>query len=99
MDMFDELVNCLLSDSIEEKHRGIIGFRKICSNEQSPPPIQQIVDRGLMTVFIEMMKQKMYPQLKLEATWVITNVATGSTSQCEQIIEKGSLELFIKILN
>jgi importin subunit alpha-6/7 len=47
---------------------------------------------------IEYVKQENFPQLQLEATWILTNVASGSTIQCQSIIDKGGIPLFISLL-
>jgi len=47
---------------------------------------------------IEYVKQTNYPQLQLEATWALTNVASGTTVQCQSIIEKGGINLFVELL-
>ena len=62
------------------------------------PPIQPIVDTGIIPKFIEFINQEEYPQLQLEATWALTNVASGSTQQCQSIVDKGGIPLFIKLL-
>jgi hypothetical protein len=44
------------------------------------------------------MRQTEYPQLQLEATWVLTNIAFGSTSQCQSIVDKQGLDAFIQLV-
>jgi importin subunit alpha-1 len=44
---------------------------------------------------IDYMKQNSFPQLQLEATWALTNVASGTTGQCQSIIDKGGIPLFV----
>ena len=36
--------------------------------------------------------------MQLEATWALTNVASGSTVQCQSIIDKGGIPLFVDML-
>lgn len=35
----------------------------------------------------------------MEATWALTNVATGTSAQCQSIIDKGGIPLFVKLLS
>lgn len=37
------------------------------------------------------MRQQESPQLQLEATWILTNIACGSTAQCESIVNKSGI--------
>ncbi len=45
------------------------------------------------------MKQTKFPHLQLEATWALTNIASGSSLQCQSIIDKGGIPLFVKLLS
>lgn len=72
----------------------MIGVRKILSIAEAPP-IQAVIDAGLVPKMIEYVKQQEYPQLQLEATWALTNVASGTTIQCQSIIDKGGIPLFV----
>lgn len=97
MDQFAELVANIQSNDIDTKHRGVIGVRKIISVDNEPP-IQQVIDAQLVPIFIEMCRQKTFPQLQLEATWILTNVCSGSTQQCESVIDKGGIPIFVQLL-
>ena len=82
---------------IVKQHQGIIGVRKILSVLNNPP-IQIVIDAGLVPRMIEYVRQTAYPQLQLEATWALTNVASGSSVQCQSIIDKGGIPLFVELL-
>jgi importin subunit alpha-1 len=47
---------------------------------------------------IDYIKQNEYPQLQLEATWALANVASGTISQCQFFIDKGGIPLFVELL-
>ncbi len=97
MTQFNELVQHILSQDIIKQHYGLIGIRKILSVADNPP-IQSVIDAGLVPRMIEYVKQTEYPQLQLEATWALTNVASGTTIQCQSIIDKGGIPLFVDLL-
>jgi hypothetical protein len=63
----------------------------ILSADKCDPPIQRVIDNGLIPILIHWMNQQNYPQMKLEACWILTNVASGTNSQCESIIARGGL--------
>lgn len=87
----------MTSDDILRQHYGLIGIRKILSIAENPP-IQPVIDAGLVPKMIDYIKQEEYPQLQLEATWALTNVASGTTIQCQSIIDKGGIPLFVELL-
>ena len=64
MDGFSELINALADPDIINQHRGMIGIRKILSIAENPP-IQAVIDAGLVPRMIEYVKQNEYPQLQL----------------------------------
>jgi len=98
MDNFANLIQAVNNnDDILEQHRGMIGIRKILSIAENPP-IQSIIDAGLIPKMITYVKQSEFPQLQLEATWALTNVASGTTIQCQSIIDKGGIPLFVDLL-
>ena len=94
MDQFADLVAAINDQNILKQHYGVIGIRKILSVPENPP-IQPVIDAGLVPRMIEYVKQKEYPQLQLEATWALTNVASGTSVQCQSIIDKGGIPLFV----
>lgn len=62
------------------------------------PPIQMIIDSGIVPRLIELIGQEEYPQLQLEATWSLANVVSGNPQQCQSVIDKGAIELFVKLV-
>ena len=58
------------------KHRGVIGIRKLLARNVDPP-IKRFIDKGLTNLCMWMAKQKDFPQIKLESTWILTNVESG----------------------
>lgn len=64
MEIFGELIAAITEGDILEQHRGMIGIRKILSIVDNPP-IQAVIDAGLVPRMIEYIKQTNYPQLQL----------------------------------
>lgn len=44
------------------------------------------------------MSMTQYPLLQVEASWALTNVASGDRQQTQTIIDKGGLRLFVQSL-
>jgi hypothetical protein len=60
------------------------------------PPIQVLIDSGIIPRLIELASQSDYPQLEFETTWTLANVTSGNSQQTQSIINKGGIELFVK---
>ena len=61
-------------------------------------PIQQIIDSGLVPILISNLYQTDYPYLQRDSAWALTNIAAGSTSQTQMILEKGALPPLMALL-
>ncbi|OMJ83499.1 hypothetical protein SteCoe_15530 [Stentor coeruleus] len=84
---------------LEEKHLfAAQGFRKILSLEHNPP-IQELIDTGILPYLIEWIQKFDYPQLQYESAWTITNIASGTHHHCQVIVEKGCVPLLIQMMN
>ena len=64
MDIFSDLNAAINEGNIINQHYGIIGIRKILSIAENPP-IQAVIDAGLIPKMIAYVKQTEYPQLQL----------------------------------
>ena len=96
MEDFPFLVDATFSKDVEKQHMGVIGLRRILSGES--PPIQLVIDANLVPRLIEFMQKEECPHLQLESVWALTNVASGTKQQTQEIINKGGISLIVKIL-
>ena len=88
----------VMSGDVISKHSGIIKLRR-CLCAQISTPIQQTLDSGVLPYLIELVKQDQHPHLKLEATWCLTNIASGDSHQVRMLVQKGVIQLFIHLLS
>eukprot|EP01017_Pseudomicrothorax_dubius_P035522 TRINITY_DN4987_c0_g1_i1.p1 TRINITY_DN4987_c0_g1~~TRINITY_DN4987_c0_g1_i1.p1 ORF type:complete len:351 (-),score=59.33 TRINITY_DN4987_c0_g1_i1:586-1638(-) len=96
----DELQNCfenVCSGDLYKEHYGVIGLRKILA-ESEATPIQEVLDSGILGRLLEFLKNDGSPQLQLEATWVIANLATGNSYQTKQLVEKECIPILLRLL-
>lgn len=97
----------LLSKNPEKVLDGVIKFRKNLSVEQRPP-IQAIIDSGLVPRFVELLSSScvlytdveynLVKKIRSEAAWALTNVASGSSEQTQKILDFGAIPLFADML-
>ena len=90
-------INMIEKGDLLQKHTGIIMLRK-CLSIQQNTPIQEIIDANAVPLLIMLINDDTNPHIQIEATWCVTNIATGTTLQINSLVEKGAIPLYIKLL-
>ncbi len=73
------------------KHQAVIALRKIISDHENHAIIQEVLDAGALPSILGLLREKEYPHVRFEASWIVSNIAAGTTAQCQAIIDKGGL--------
>nr|UXY87329.1 importin alpha [Cryptomonas sp.] len=87
----------LLSNKMSTKLEATVEIRKILSIEKAPP-IQEVIDSGMLPIFTEFLKNSDEIQLQFEAAWILTNVASGTSEQTSKIVNCGAVPVFINLI-
>lgn len=93
-----ELLNAMKSTNEDDHLLAAQGFRKVLSLEHNPP-IQELIDVGVLPFLIDWIQKFDFPQLQYESAWAITNIASGTHHHCQVIVEKGCVPLLIQMMN
>jgi len=93
-----EYIQALTDIDRLRRHWGIIGLRKILSI-QIHTPIQDIIDQNIVPLLIKYMQTESEPHMQIEATWCITNMASGTSEQTASLVDKGVIPILVQLLN
>jgi len=97
LEQIPSLSQMLLSADATAQFNSTQQFRKLLSIQDNPP-IQEVIQAGVVPRFVEFLKEVNRPELQFEAAWVLTNIASGSAQQTRCVVEHGALPIFVQLL-
>ncbi len=96
LSQFSEIINAFRTQDINQKYYGLVGIRKLLS--LSPSPIQELIDAEIIPELIGLLDNSP-AEFQYEALWCLTNIASGTTDQANNIVVKGGIPKIIKIMD
>lgn len=90
----------LLSDSASwgEKVSATRELRRLLSNERAPP-ISETIETGVVPVLVDLLSHPTDDTIKFEATWALTNIASGTSMHTQMVVVHGAVEALIPLLS
>ena len=78
--------------------RGAAAIRRVLSKEEDPP-IDKVLGLGALPLLIKLLGIPTEGcKLIFEATWAITNIASGSADQTRAVVEGGGIPPLVRLL-
>merc|ERR1719419_80702 len=87
----------LNSNDRQLQYEKTMQIRKMLSIEINPP-IQPIIDAGIVPKLVAFLTCTDSTGLQFEASWALTNIASGTTDHTTVVIQAGAVPIFISLL-
>ncbi|CAN4101909.1 unnamed protein product [Withania somnifera] len=98
LETLPEMIAGVWSDDSSMQLEYTTQFRKLLSIERNPP-IEEVIQSGVVPRFVEFLARDDYPQLQFEAAWALTNIASGTSENTKVVIDYGSVPTFVRLLS
>jgi len=63
------------------------------------PPIQEVIDAGMVPRLIELLTKSQAPTLQFEAVWALTNIVSGTSEQTAACVKEGIVPKMTELLS
>lgn len=63
------------------------------------PPIDALIATGILPILVKCLDRQDKPALQFEAAWALTNIASGTSAQTNQVVSAGAVPLFLMLLH
>lgn len=97
----------ILSSDLNEILEGTYSIRRLLSNDATPP-IDDVIRANILPRVVGFLSlacpvfnngnQENIDEIRIEAAWILTNVASGTNEQTEAVVGLGAIKLLIDIL-
>ena len=79
-------------------YQGIHAARKLLALDRNPP-INDLINLNFLPVLVKCLSYDQYPELQFEASWALTNIASGNSQQTQAVVEANAVPFLLHLLH
>ncbi|KAL1188112.1 Importin subunit alpha-1 [Cardamine amara subsp. amara] len=96
LEISPDMVAGVWSDDPALQLKSTTQFRNILTTKS--PPIEEVIDSGVVPRFVEFLTKEDYPKIQFEAAWALTNIASGTSDHTKALIDHNAVPIFVHLL-
>lgn len=82
----------------EKQLAAVQAARKLLSSDRNPP-IDDLINSGILPILVTCLEKEGQTALQFEAAWALTNIASGTSAQTNQVVRAGAVPRFLQLLS
>ncbi|NXX85915.1 IMA5 protein, partial [Urocolius indicus] len=94
----EEIVGAVNGSDMELQLQAVQATRRMLSR-QKDPPINQIIELGIVPRLVEFLSCADNASLQFEAAWALTNIASGTSDHTKAVVEGGAIPALVTLLS
>eukprot|EP00917_Polyrhabdina_sp_WS-2016_P032734 GHVP01069774.1.p1 GENE.GHVP01069774.1~~GHVP01069774.1.p1 ORF type:complete len:317 (-),score=46.83 GHVP01069774.1:855-1805(-) len=95
-DVFEDLIRKVKNDNPQDVLAGVKGLRLLLS-APGHIPIEEVINSGVISILVTCLMCS-NSVLQFESGWALTNIASGTSSQTQAVVEVGGVLGFLNLL-
>lgn len=92
------VINAGNHDDPERQLAAVQAARKLLSSDRNPP-IDDLINSGILPILVTCLEKENQTMLQFEAAWALTNIASGTSAQTNQVVRAGAVPRFLQLLH
>ena len=93
--LLPKFVSLVNSSNIRDVHQGVMLIRKLLA-VQEDAPTNEVVEAGVAPILVKCMEQTENTRLQFEASWALSNIASGSKENTMYVLQTNAVPLWIQ---
>uniref|UniRef100_U5EZA0 Importin subunit alpha n=1 Tax=Corethrella appendiculata TaxID=1370023 RepID=U5EZA0_9DIPT len=85
-------------DNKDDQLSAVQSARRLLSSDRNPP-IDSLIESGILPILVKCLERDDNQMLQFEAAWALTNIASGTSAQTNQVVRAGAVPLFLRLLS